>query len=160
KSGQLGRLLKIQYLLERDRLADYAATMSEENRVKIRHQLQAQRENLESQLAAALRQLYGIAAADDATVGKQVGEDGHVLSLQPGHRPRLAGGAGFEHNALILADGLFDVLYPKHPNFDTAGNRKATTPGELRTVLSWITRALEDPQHRVVVDRAQLGLVR
>jgi hypothetical protein len=160
KSSQLGRLLKIQFLLERNRLDDYAATMSEDNRVKIGHQLQAQQENLESQLAAALRQLYGIAAADDSTVGKQVGEDGHVLSLQPGHRPRLAGGAGFEHNALILADGLFDVLYPKHPNFDTAGNRKAITSGELRTVLSWITRALEDVQRRVVVDRAQLGLVR
>ncbi len=160
KSGQLGRLLKIQYLLEGDRLADYAATMSEDNRVKIRHQLQAQGENLESQLAAALRQLYGIAAADDATVGKQVGEDGHVLSLQPGHRPRLAGGAGFEHNALTLADGLFAVLYPKHPDLDTAGNRKAIMSGELRTVLSWITRALEDPHRRVVVDRAQIGLVR
>lgn len=160
KSGQLGRLLKIQYLLESNRLEDYAATQSEDNRVKIRHQLQAQRDNLESQLAAGLRQLYGIAAADDATVGARVGEDGHVLSLQPGHRPRLAGGAGFEHNALTLADGLFDTLYPKHPNFDTAGNRKAVTFGELRAVLSWITKAMEEAQRRVVVDRTQLALVR
>jgi hypothetical protein len=160
KAGQLGRLLKIQYLLDQDRLADYAATMSEDNRVKIRHQLQAQRDNLESQLAAGLRQLYGIAAVDDSTVGARVGEDGHVLSLQPGHRPRLAGGAGFEHNTLTLADGLFDTLYPKHPNFDTAGNRKAITSGELRTVLSWITKAMADSQRRVVVERTQLPLVR
>ena len=161
KAGQLGRLLKIQYLLGGgDRLADYAATMSEDNRVKIRHQLQAQRDNLESQLAAGLRQLYGIAAADDTTVGARVGEDGHVLSLQLGHRPRPAGGAGFEHNVLTLADGLFDTLYPKHPNFDTAGNRKAVTSGELRTVLSWVTRAMEDSKRRVVVERAQLALVR
>ncbi|MFJ8916058.1 PglY protein [Amycolatopsis sp. NPDC102389] len=160
KSSQLGRLLKIQYLLERDRLADYAGTMSEENRVKVRHQLQAQRDNLESQLAAALRQLYGIAQAEEATVGKEVGEDGHVLSLQDGHKPRLAGGAGFEYNALTLADGLFDALYPKHPNFDPSGNRKATTLGDLRTVLNWIIRAMEDGQRRVVVDRAQLALVK
>jgi len=152
--------LKINYLLERDRLADYAATMSEDNRIKVRHQLQAQRDNLESQLGATLRALYGIAQADESAVGASVGEDGHVLSLLPGHRPTLAGGAGFEYNALALADGLFDALYPKHPNFDTAGNRKAVTLGELRTVLDWITRAMEDGRRRVVVDRAQLALVK
>ena len=161
KSAQLGRLLKIQYLLERDRLTDFAATVSEDNRVKIRHQLQAQRDNLESQLGAALRQLYGIAQADEATVGARVGEDGHVLSLQPNHRqPRLAGGASFEHNALALADGLFASLYPKHPDFDPNGNRRAVTLGELRVVLGWIARAMEDGQRRVVVERNQLALVR
>lgn len=160
KSAQLGRLLKIQYLLERDRLDDYAGTMSEDNRVKVRHQLQAQADNLESQLAAALRQLYGISQADEATIDKDVGEDGHVLSLQPDHKPRLAGGAGFEYNALALADGLFDKLYPKHPDFDPSGNRKPVTLGELRTVLSWITKAMEDGQRRVVVDRNHLPLVR
>ena len=161
KSAQLGRLLKIQYLLERDRLNDFAATMSVDDRVKIRHQLQAQRDNLESQLAAALRQLYGIAQADEATVGAWVGEDGHVMSLQPDHKqPRLAGGAGFEHNALVLADGLFDAMYPKHPDFDPSGNRRAVTSGELRAVLGWITRAMEDGQRRVVVERGQLSLVR
>ncbi len=160
KSGQLGRLLKIGYLLERDRLDDYAGTLSADNRIKVRHQLAAQHDQLASQLTAALRQLYGIAGVDESTVGAQVGEDGHVLSLQPGHTPRLLGGASFEQNAVALADGVFDALYPKHPDFDTAGNRKAVTIGELRTVLGWITRAMEDPTRRVVVDRNQLALVK
>src|SRR5690606_40549574 len=68
--------------------------------------------------------------------------------------------AGFEYNALTLADGLFDKLYPKHPNFDPTGNRKAITLGELRTVLDWITKAMEDGSRRVVVDRNHLALVR
>lgn len=160
KSAQLGRLLKIQHLLERDRLEDYASTMSADNRVKVKHQLQAQRDTLESQLTATLQQLYGISRADESAVGAQVGEEGHVLSLLPGHKPRLAGGAGFEYNALSLADSLFDALYPKHPNFDPTGNRKPVTLGELRTVLNWITRAMEDGQRRVVVDRQQLALVK
>lgn len=160
KFAQLGRLLKIQYLLIGDRLSEYAGTMSADDRVKARHQLEAQRGNLESQLAAALRQLYGIAGTDEATVGAQVGEDGHVLSLYPGHKPRLAGGAGFEYNALTLADGLFDTLYPKHPNFDPSGNRKPVTPGELRTVFGWISKAMEDGRRRVVVERNQLALVK
>lgn len=160
KSAQLGRLLKINYLLERDRLDDYAGNRSADERVKIRHQLEAQRDTLESQLTASLRQLYGIAGGDDTTIGAPVGEDGHVMSLHPDHKPRLAGGAGFEYNALALADGLFDTLYPKHPNFDVTGNRKAVTPAELRTVLDWITKAMEDGSRRVVVDRNHLALVR
>ncbi|EHY90218.1 hypothetical protein [Saccharomonospora azurea] len=160
KSAQLGRLLKINYLLERDRLDDYAGNRSADERVKIRHQLEAQRDTLESQLTASLRQLYGIAGGDDTTIGAPVGEDGHVMSLHPGHQPRLAGGAGFQYNALALADSLFDKLYPKHPNFDPNGNRKAVTPGELRTVLDWITKAMEDGSRRVVVDRNHLALVR
>ncbi|CAM2856326.1 PglY protein [Saccharomonospora xinjiangensis] len=160
KSAQLGRLLKIQYLLERNRLDDFARTRSADERIKIRHQLEAQCDTLESQLVAALRQLYGISGGDDSTIGAPVGEDGHVLSLFPGHKPRLAGGAGFAYNVLTLADGLFDTMYPKHPNFDPNGNRKAVTSGELRTVYEWITKAMEDGSRRVVVDRNHLALVR
>lgn len=160
KSNQLGRLLKIQYLLDRNRLDDYAGEMSAENRVKVGHQLQAQADTLESQLTASLQQVYGIARAEEATLGAQVGDDGHVLSLFPGHTPRLAAGAGFEQNGLTLADDLFAALYPKHPNFDPTGNRKPVTLGELRSVLGWITRAMEDGQRRVVVDRQHLALVK
>ncbi len=160
KSNQLGRLLKIRYLLERNRLDDYAGEMSADNRVKIRHQLQAQADTLESQLTASLMQVYGIARAEESTLGAQVGDEGHVLSLKPGHTPRLLAGAGFEQNGLALADGLFSAMYPKHPNFDTTGNRKAITVGELKTVLGWITQAMEEGKRRIVVDRSQLGLVR
>ncbi|HEY3556707.1 MAG TPA: hypothetical protein VGL05_04580 [Kribbella sp.] len=83
-----------------------------------------------------------------------------MLSLFPGHTPRLAAGAGFEQNGLTLADDLFAALYPKHPNFDPTGNRKPVTLGELKTVLGWITRAMEDGQRRVVVDRQHLALVK
>ncbi|MGH4016923.1 MAG: PglY protein, partial [Pseudonocardiaceae bacterium] len=150
KSAQLGRLLKICYLLERDRLEDYAANLPADDRIRVRHQLQAQRDNLTSQLAAVLQQLYGIAKPDDANLGSQVGTDGHVLSLYPGHRPTLLGGAGFEHNVLTLTDGLFDLRYPKHPNFDPTGSRRPVTLGELKTALTWISRALEDGDKRVV----------
>jgi len=160
KAAQLGRLLKIRYLLERDRLDDYAAHLSTDDRNRVRHQLQAQRDNLTSQLAAVLRQLYGIAQAEDANVGSRVGADGHLLSLYRGHRPTLLGGASFEYNVLALADGLFDMKYPKHPNFDPTGNRKPVTTGELKTVLGWITRAMEDGEKRVVVDKHQLALAR
>lgn len=160
RAGQLGRLLKINYLLDREVLDDHAANYSAEDRIRLRHQLQAQRDNLESQLMTVLAQLYGISKLDEANAGALVSDEGHVMSLLPGHRLRLEAAAGFENNALHLADGVFAQLYPKHPNFDPTGNRKAITPGELRTVLDWITKAMEDGSRRVVVDRNQLALVK
>ncbi|GLZ41161.1 PglY protein [Actinokineospora sp. NBRC 105648] len=157
KSAQLGRLLKIQHLLERDRLDDYGSHLSADDRIRVRHQLEAQRDNLTSQLIAYLRQLYGIAQVDE--VGPEVPDGEHVMSLQPGHRPRLQGGADFEYNMLSLADELYAVLYPKHPDFDPSGSRKPLSPTELRVVLSWITKAAEN-SNREVVDRKDLALVK
>lgn len=159
KAGQLGRLLKIQHLLERDRLDDYASHLSADDRIRVRHQLLVQAENLTSQLTAVLRQLYGISRAEDANVGSRVMDDEHVLTLQPGFQPRLQGGADFEFSMHSLADALFASLYPKNPDLDPAGSRKAVTPAELRIVLNWITRAAENG-NREVVDRKDLALVR
>lgn len=161
RSAQLGRLIKINFLLDKNRLDEYAVHLSGDDRVRVRVQLQAQRDNLTSQLTAALDQAYGIAKADTTSVRTDL-DDGVVstLSLLPGHSPRLAGGASLEHNVATLADGLFATLYPQHPDFDPSGNRKALTLGELRTVLRWITAATENGDRRVEVASKDLQLVR
>ncbi|MGW3744979.1 hypothetical protein ACWD62_31445 [Streptomyces sp. NPDC005146] len=74
KSAQLGRLIKINYLLERDRLDDYAGHLHSDDRVRVRHQLAAQRDTLTSQLTATLAQLYGIAKVDENSVSAEVSE--------------------------------------------------------------------------------------
>ncbi|MGW5613092.1 PglY protein [Streptomyces sp. NPDC003877] len=165
KLTQLGRLLKINYLLERDRLDEATATRSADERIQIRHQLKAQSENLTSQLTAVLQQLYGIAKAEAANVGAEVPERQHLWSLKSGYtRTRPEAGAGFEQNLFIIADELYAVLYPKHPDFDPGAapgpNRRAITPRELKTALEWIGRAMEDGSRRVVVDGHQLATVR
>ncbi|MGW3028272.1 PglY protein [Streptomyces sp. NPDC001221] len=160
RSAQLGRLLKIQYLLERDRLANYAAHLPSDDQVRVKHQLEAQRDTLTSQLIDVLRQLYGIAHLDETNVGAETPDGLHVYSLYPGHTPQLQGGAPFAYNMAKLADGLFAAYYPKHPDFDPQETRKAVTVGELKTVYGWITRAMEDGSRRVVVDSKQLALVK
>ncbi|MFJ1709529.1 PglY protein [Kitasatospora sp. NPDC088346] len=160
RSAQLGRLLKIQYLLKRDRLASYATHLSSDDQIRVKHQLEAQRDTLTSQLTDVLRQLYGIAAADETNVGAETPDGMHVYSLQPGHSPRLHGGATFAYNLAKLADGLFAAVYPKHPDFDPQESRKAVTVSELKTVYGWISRAMEDGSRRAVVDSRQLGLVK
>ncbi|MGW8743078.1 PglY protein [Streptomyces sp. NPDC055794] len=161
RARQLGRLLKINYLLERDRLDDVTATRPTEERIQIRHQLKAQSDNLTTQLSAVLEQLYGISKAEAANVGAEVPADQHVWSLRPGFtRQKPEPGIGFEKNLYALADEMFAVLYPKHPDFDPALTRKPVTLRELKTALEWIGRAMESGERRIVVDSHQLATVK
>ncbi|MFG3657083.1 PglY protein [Streptomyces sp. NPDC047706] len=161
RARQLGRLLKINYLLERDRLDDVTATRPTEERIQIRHQLKAQSDNLTTQLSAVLEQLYGISKAEAANVGAEVPADQHVWSLRPGFtRQKPEPGIGFEKNLYALADEMFAVLYPKHPDFDPALTRKPVTLRELKTALEWIGRAMESGERRIVVDSHQLAMVK
>lgn len=161
KSRNLGRLLKINYLLERDRLEEHTATRPAEERIQIRNQLKASRDSLTGQLTDALQQVYGIARAEPGTMGAEVPEGKHLLTLQPGftrNNPEAA--VGFEENLLLIADGILAARHPKHPDFDPRLTRKAITKGDLKTTLMWINRAMADGSRRVVVDGHQLVTVR
>ena len=161
KARSLGRLLKINYLLERDRLDDHTATRPAEERIQIRNQLKASRDSLTTQLTDALLQLYGINKAEPGTTGAEVRDGEHLISLQPGFtRTRPEPAVGFEENLHLLTDGLLSARHPKHPDFDPRLTRRAVTTRELRTVLDWITKAMEDGSRRVVVDSHQLPVVR
>ena len=160
RSAQLGRLLKIEYLLERDRLDEYAADLSTDLRLRMRQQLMVLRENLASQMRAALAQAYGIARPDAGTVKADLDEGMTVQSLLAGFTPRPAGGASFEHNAQVLVDGLYGTLHPRHPDFDPAKTGRAITVADLRATLGWIGRAMETGERRTVVDSKQLPIVR
>ena len=160
RSAQLGRLLKISYLLERDRLEEYAADLSADLRMRVRQQLMVLKENLSAQLDAALAQAYGIARPDPGTVRTDLDDGQTVLSLLPGFEPRPAGGASFEHNAQVLVDGLYAALHPKHPDFDPGRTGRAITIGDLRTTLGWIAKAMETGERRVVVEARQLPVLR
>ncbi|MGW6057544.1 PglY protein [Streptomyces sp. NPDC055189] len=161
KNAQLGRLIKINYLLERDRLDDYAGHLASDDRVRVRHQLAAQRDTLTTQLSATLGQLYGIAKAEESSFSVEVDGGVHVLSLLPEYgRPQLQGAKSFQDNMLHLADGVFGALYPKHPDFDRARERKAVALSELKTALTWITRAMDDGGKRVEVDSHHLKIVK
>ncbi|GAA3377582.1 hypothetical protein GCM10020367_53800 [Streptomyces sannanensis] len=158
---QLGRLLKINYLLERDRLEDHTATRPAEERVQIRNQLKASRDSLTERLTEALLQLYGINRAEPGTVGAQVPDGQHLVSLQRGfERTKPEPAVGFEQNLFLLADEMYAARYPKHPDFDPQLKREAVTLGDLKTTLEWITRAMADGSRRIVVDSHHLKRVR
>lgn len=161
KSRNLGRLLKINYLLERDRLDEHTATRPAEERIQIRNQLKASRDTLTSQLTEVLQQLYGIAKTEPGTAGAEVPEGKHLLTLQPGfNRTHPEAAVGFEENLFLIADEILTARHHKHPDFDPRLTRKAITKGDLKTTLLWVNRAMEDGTRRVVVDGHQLATVR
>lgn len=159
RGTQLGRLLKINYLLDRDRLKDFATHLGSDDQVRVRHQLEAQRETLVAQLGQVLHQAYGIAKANESDLGAQVTEGKHVHALYAGHAPQLQGGGAFEYNLLKLADGLLDAIYPKHPNFDRQESRKPVPAAKFKMAYGWIVKAMDDSSRRVVVDSRELGEV-
>ncbi|ALO95592.1 hypothetical protein SHL15_4501 [Streptomyces hygroscopicus subsp. limoneus] len=163
RRAQLGRLMRINFLLERDRLADYTGNFPPDDRAKVRRQLEVARDTLTDQLTGALAEVYGLARPTDSNPGPEVPDGRHVLSLQPELvQPREEGGKGFEANVQHLADGMFSALYPKHPDFglDSKGQRKPVTAAELRTTLEWITRAMDEGGRAQNVDSHHLNIVK
>ncbi|MET8828860.1 hypothetical protein ABZX40_23665 [Streptomyces sp. NPDC004610] len=163
RRAQLGRLMRIIFLLERDRLTDYTGNFPPDDRAKVRRQLEVARDTLSDQLTGALAEVYGLARPTDSNPGPEVPDGRHVLSLQPEFaQPREEGGKGFDANVQHLADGMFSALYPKHPDFgpDGKGQRKAVSPAELRTALEWITRAMDEGGRAQNVDSHHLRTVK
>lgn len=160
KKRSLGRLLRISYLLERNRLDDYTATRPAEERIQIRNQLKASKDSLTTQLTDALHQVYGVTRAEPGSVGAEV-EGPQLLSLQPGFASRRPEpGIGFEQNLFHVADGVLSALHPKHPDFDPTLTRKAIGLRDLKVTLEWITRAMSDGSRRTTVDGRQVDTVR
>ncbi|UYQ62613.1 hypothetical protein [Streptomyces peucetius] len=162
RKAQLGRLMRINFLLERNRLDEYTRTYAPDDRVEARRQLELGRDTLTSTLVAALGEVHGISQPREGTTAAEVVDGRHVLSLEPRYpRPELEGGKSFADNVQHLADGMFGACHAKHPDFgtDRHGQRKAVTPGELRTALEWITKAM-DEDGRVEVEPKDLATVK
>ncbi|MDX3579193.1 hypothetical protein [Streptomyces sp. FL07-04A] len=162
RKAQLGQLMRINFLLERNRLGEYTRNYAPDDRAKARRALEVGRDTLTRTLVDSLGEVYGISQPREGTKAVDVTDGRHVLSLQPEFpRPEPEGGKTFADNVLHLADGMFRALYPKHPDFgpDRTGQRRAVTQNELRTALEWITRAMDQDGH-VQVDSSYLPIVK
>ncbi len=159
RRAEIGRLLRMRFLLAvPGRLEEHAPNLPNDDLAKARNQLTAQRDNLTSQLREVLKQVYGIARVNPDNVGVPAEE--HVMCLD-GTTPKLHAGVRFRDALVQLTDGLFDRLYPKHPNFDPDGARIAVRPGDLRVVLEEATKAAEAGSGgRAEVERARRPVLR
>lgn len=157
--GDLSTLIVINYLLERDRLAEATATLTAEDRHHARQQLESRQSALTARLTDALRRAYGVASPDD---GSDLGpkSDEQVMTLARGLRLSLQIGQGFQDTLQRLSDLLLEHRFPQHPNFDPNGSRRIVTPKELETVAETVDRAAQDKVGRDEPPKQQIPVIK
>ncbi|MBX6766576.1 MAG: phage resistance protein, partial [Actinomadura rubrobrunea] len=144
--ADLGDLVVIKHVLERDRLRELTSLLSNEDRDRARVQLESRLKARETGLPAALRKAYGLASHDDIDIGKQI--DQHIMGLDPAIDIRPPAALGFDAALEHICGKLLDHLYPKHPNFAAPGKPAPYRPKDLQVALSAIEKAVENDPPR------------
>ena len=151
----LGTLVILDHILAGERFNDYASHLSTVDRAAARSLLDNRRSQLREQVRAYLQGAYGIAPPPPGSLDESHELGDHVQSLNPTFRPRLPVGQDLGGALRNLLDQALSHQYPAHPSFE-AEVRLAV----LKRVYAEIERAAEDPQHRVLVDKAVRPLMR
>jgi hypothetical protein len=150
----LSNLVVINYVLERDRLADLTQNLTADDRHRARTQLESRRSALTVRLREALRRAYGVNSPDPADLGPRADEQ--VLSLTPELELRMQAGQGLRGALERLCFTLLDRLYPGHPDFDPNGRGVDLKVAELETVVQVVDLAAQDKVGRYEVPRADI----
>lgn len=147
--ADLGDLVAIEHVLERDRLRDYTEHLTDDDRHHARTQLDSRRGALTARLRDALARAYGVASPDDSDLGAR--SDEQVMCLIPGVELKPAAGLPLGEALGRLCGQLLDARYPSHPDFDPHGRRQEVKRAELATVVDAVERAAEDKVGRYEV---------
>jgi Family of unknown function (DUF6079) len=150
----LGRYVKLRYALgpSFDQLAGH---LPANERMIAKQQMTTLAEQLKSQLSNALLQAYGMASPDGAVVDTGHGGRDMFASLEPGFEPRVPAGAGMRQGLENLADQMLEWDFPAHPRFPGE-----VTRADLRKVHAQVRRAIEAPEHRIMVEASERAVMR
>lgn len=153
-TADLSRYVRAQYALgpSFDQLAGH---LSDNDRAMARQQMTALAEQLHSRLSNALLQAYGVISADEAVVDTGHGGVDMFVSLEPGLTPKVPAGASLRQALDGLADQMLSWEFPAHPHFPAEVRRP-----DLQKVHAQVRRAIEEPEHRVMVESSERSLMR
>lgn len=146
--SDLGDLVVIDHVLEGDRLErEYAVTLTEDDRHHARSQLTSRKQALRHNLAEVLRKAYGLAAIDEADLGRRT--ETHLLALDSAVDLKPPAGLGFADALPVICGKLLDHRYDKHPDLDPDGRRTAYRPQQLDIVWQFVEEASQQNPPRV-----------
>jgi len=158
RMDSVGRLVQLEYVLQRDRFDQNASHLPVNDREPARQALENQRRSLREQVLATMRQAYAIAAPNDADVDRHIQGNPVFATLHPG----LAIAAPV---AASLRAGLEDALgqalayqFPSHPEFEPGGTE--VRRAELTTVLAFVQDAVAAGGRIDGIDKAKAALLR
>ncbi|WP_433151966.1 phage resistance protein [Actinomadura nitritigenes] len=144
--SDLGELVVIKHILERDRLREATPLLTEEDRYHARTQLESRRNALDTRLRDVLKKAYGLAAHDDADIGQQI--DQHIMGMDAAVDIRPPAALGFDAALEHICGKLLDHRYPKHPSFAPPGKQTPYRPKDLQIALGAIEQAMENDIRR------------
>ena len=154
--ADLGRLVKLDYILQGERFDTYAGHLSFVDRVQARALARNQLDQLRIKLRSQLDVAYGISAEPRDAITNPLTADQQFRSLDTTLSPRPPVGADFRSAFDSLVGQLFAHQYPAHPAFDTEIKLSV-----VKKVWIEVLAAIESPGQRgLVQDTATRRLVR
>lgn len=153
---ELGRLVVLDYILQGDRFANYAAHLSLVDRVQAQALAKNQRDQLLQKLRQNLEVAYGISTEPRSAIMTALAAEDQFRSLDPTLSPRPPVGANLKSAFESLLGQLFAHQYPAHPEFDTE-----IRPAIIKKIWPEVQRAIESTDGRTLVqDTATRKLIR
>jgi hypothetical protein len=149
---KVATLVRVDYLLGGTRLDETATHLGPDDRQRARDLLRNLGDALRTELRLVLREAYGLARPDENHV---LDWTDHLVSLDPGLRPRLDVGRSFPDALAHLVDQCFAASYPQHPDLDPQRKGTVVATVELRTVLDVVRRAADAEGGRVETEKSE-----
>jgi hypothetical protein len=158
RKADLSNLVRINYVLDRDRLLELTQNLTADDRHHAKAQLESRRSALTARLREALKRAYGVNSPEEADLGTLAEEQ--VLALESGLEPRMQLGQGLKSALHRLCFQLLDHRYPTHPDFDQSGREQEIKVAELETVLRIVDLAAPDKVGRAEVPRGDIATLK
>lgn len=153
--AQLKRLALCRYVLEGERLEQYAGDLSRSDRQIARGQLEDMRSALEQRVLSAIRQAYGVERAAEDTVDTSHAVEERLRPLTSELAPQVPIGARLSDAFADLVRQMLDVQYPDHPQF-----QEEVKDRDLRAVWSVVQQAVEEEGRIPLVPSDQRRVLR
>lgn len=151
----LGRLVVLEHVLSGQRLDEYGAHLSQQDRAQGRILLTNQRDQIRQKVRSVLLAAYAVSSLEQDALDPAAAPIAHFHALEPGLHLRPPVGADFRDALEGLVDQALTHQYPGHPDFESPVKTAA-----LKKLYEVVKRAASAPDGRVEVDRADRDTVR
>ncbi|MDA1277085.1 MAG: phage resistance protein [Verrucomicrobia bacterium] len=151
---ELGRLVILDHILTGERFDQYVSHLSPADKASAKGLLETQQKQLRAKMVAHLQAVYGAGSglgnSADAAQQLEPSEQFQCLDETGEIQPPVA--ANFKQALTSLLDQALKKQFPVHPIFDDDSNLR---PAVLGRVLEEVTRAIQTPDGRIIVDQAK-----
>ena len=151
---ELGRLVILDHILTGERFDQYVSHLSPADKASAKGLLDTQQKQLRAKMVAHLQAVYsagsGLANSADAAHQLEPSEQFQCLDETGDIQPPAA--ANFKQALTSLLSQALQKQFPAHPMFDDDANLR---PAALGRVLEEITRAIQTPDGRIIVEQSK-----